>query len=519
VPRVLASLLVRPDLSLVGSRLTRGFAVLSVLAGRSDGVMKGTVLVDGRAPSEEFYRTTGLVDQFDLHDDRATVREALEFSALLRQNSSIPLAEKLAYVDVVLNLLDLAHLEDAIIGSPSAGLNPEQRKRLSIAVEVVSRPVILFCDEPTTGLDSKSALRVVKLLRRLARSGLAVVATIHQPSAEAFEMFDSLLLLQRGGKQVYFGPRALAVDFFSSYGVLPKNANPADFLLEAAGAGVGVPDERLETLDDLDILPQQWTSSPEFIFLHTTIGSLSDPSHFKTRHATSSATTYQQCYELTKRVSRNFYRDRHSYTKLFTATLVSLLIGLSFFQLGHTVVSLQNRLFSVFLILFVPPVFMNLAIFKMISLRALWEARERPGKIYGRTAFVTSLVLSELPYSIVCAAVYFTIWYTLGEFLSYLPSGYSLIVRVCSWIPIRRKYDLLQFVPVSSLLDNSLTSISRQPLRWCSSSSSSCRPGQCGSQPSLPPSESSPTSSPSSSPPWKPSTELSCESSPLRRKD
>lgn len=136
-----------------------------------------------------------------ISDDRSTVREALEFSALLRQDTKIPRAEKLAYVDVVLDLLSLTHLADAIIGSSSAGLNPEQRKRLTskplpkfcsvqlwanlsinqVAVEVVSRPTILFADEPTTGLDTKSALRVVKLLRRLSRAGIAVVCTIHQP--------------------------------------------------------------------------------------------------------------------------------------------------------------------------------------------------------------------------------------------------------------------------------------------------------------------------------------------------
>lgn len=99
----------------------------------------------------------------------------------MRQDASIPDAEKLAYVDTVLDLLDLTSIQDAIIGTTSAGLNLEQRKRVTIAVEVVSRPAILFCDEPTTALDTKSALRVVKLLRRLARTGLAVICTIHQP--------------------------------------------------------------------------------------------------------------------------------------------------------------------------------------------------------------------------------------------------------------------------------------------------------------------------------------------------
>lgn len=175
--------------------------VLNVLAGRTVGVVRGTVRVNGQEPDASFYRTTGYVEQFDLHgesylyrepivrtrvecrhaDERSSVREALVFSALLRQDASIPDREKLAYVDHVLDLLDLSHLQDAIIGTPAAGLNAEQRKRVTIAVEVVSKPEILFCDEPTTGLDTKSALRVVKLLRRLSRTGLAVICTIHQP--------------------------------------------------------------------------------------------------------------------------------------------------------------------------------------------------------------------------------------------------------------------------------------------------------------------------------------------------
>jgi len=109
-------------------------------------------------------------------------------------DASVPRAEKLAYVDTVLDLLDLTHLQDAIIGTSAAGLNPEQRKRLTIAVEVVSRPSILFCDEPTTGLDTKSAFRVVKLLKRLSRTGLAVICTIHQPVSLASYHSVSVML-------------------------------------------------------------------------------------------------------------------------------------------------------------------------------------------------------------------------------------------------------------------------------------------------------------------------------------
>ncbi|KAM0755503.1 catalytic activity: RhaA is able to hydrolyze alpha-1 [Meredithblackwellia eburnea MCA 4105] len=398
--------------------------LLNVLSGRMDGVVKGSILVDGQPLRSEFFRTTGYVEQFDLHDEQATVREALEFSALLRQDANIPRKEKLAYVDVVLDLLDLTHIQDAIIGTPSAGLSLEQRKKVTLAVETVAKPAILFCDEPTTGLDTKSALRVVKLLKRLAKTGLAVIATIHQPTAETFSEFDNLLLLQRGGKQVYFGKREDAFSFFpedkkSSF------PNPADFLLDAAGAGTeDVTDEQLAQdageVAGLDRLSRLWITSAQAKALRTTLEELGSRTYSAkgTSNAKSNAASiFRQSIELTKRVSRNYFRDHsYSYTKFFTSTVVSTIIGLSFFQLGHSIVSLQNRLFSVFLILFVPPVFMNLSIFKMVKLRSLWHARERPAKVYGSTAFVSSLLVSEVPYSVACGTIFWSIWYFLVGF-------------------------------------------------------------------------------------------------------
>jgi len=361
-------------------------------------------------------------------------------------DASVPRAEKLAYVDTVLDLLDLTHLQDAIIGTSAAGLNPEQRKRLTIAVEVVSRPSILFCDEPTTGLDTKSAYRVVKLLRRLSRTGLAVICTIHQPvsftfylsanlaliesgpiqSAETFSVFDDVLLLQRGGKQVYFGPRTGAVPYFTSDSPTAQtHVNPADFLLDVTKTGVDVPDDDLSTVSDLDTLNEKWVASNEYKKLQSEVARLSsiDPNSAasKKRRSTpaQASSIFQQCLLLTQRVSRNYYRDASfSYTKLFTSFIVPLVVGLSFLSIGkeHSIVSLQNRMFSVFLLLFVPVVWMNAIIFKVHALRGLWEARERPSRIYGRTAFVTSLLVSEIPYSVLCATIYFVLWYFLGEY-------------------------------------------------------------------------------------------------------
>jgi len=391
--------------------------LLNVLAGRALGVVKGSIFVDGQVPSHEFYRTTGYVEQFDLHDDKSTVREALEFSALLRQDAALSREDKLAYVDEVLGLLDLVHLEDAIIGSSAAGLSSQARKMLSIAVEVVARPAILFLDEPTTGLDSKSALRVVRLLKKLARTGLAVIATVHQPSAQAFALFDDVLLLQKGGRQLYTGERAKAVRFFQDSrkdADVAEPENPADYLLAIAIDKT----EAAQGRNHADTAQQlRWRGSADARRIEgelTALAASGGPSQVV--KLASSAPVWLQCVELTRRVSRHYYRDvSYSWTKLFTSTAVPLVVGLSFYQEGRqrSIVSLENRMFSVFLLLFVPVVVMNVTIFKAHQLRALWHAREKPCRVYGRFAFATSLVVSELPYSVACATTYFVIWWSL----------------------------------------------------------------------------------------------------------
>lgn len=172
--------------ALMGASGAGKTTLLNTLAQRQRvGVISGEMKVDGRELGIEFQRGTGFCEQMDLHDDTATIREALEFSAVLRQDRSIPRAEKLAYVDTIIDLLELRELEDAIISS----LGVEQRKRLTIGVELAAKPqLLLFLDEPTSGLDSQSAFSIVTFLRKLARAGQAIVCTIHQPSSEIIQV-------------------------------------------------------------------------------------------------------------------------------------------------------------------------------------------------------------------------------------------------------------------------------------------------------------------------------------------
>jgi ATP-binding cassette subfamily G (WHITE) protein 2 (PDR) len=130
----------------------------------------------------------------------------LNFSALLRQPEHISEAEKLAYVDEVIELLDMQEWADVVVGVLGEGLNVEQRKRLTIGVELAAKPpLLLFVDEPTSGLDSQTSWAILDLLDKLSKAGQSILCTIHQPSAILFQRFDRLLLLAEGGKTVYFG--------------------------------------------------------------------------------------------------------------------------------------------------------------------------------------------------------------------------------------------------------------------------------------------------------------------------
>lgn len=140
--------------------------------------------VNGQPRGHSFQRKTGYVQQQDVHLATATVREALRFSAALRQPASVSLQAKYDYVEEVIALLEMERYAEAVVGVPGEGLNVEQRKRLTIGVELAAKPdLLLFLDEPTSGLDSQTAWSISMLVRKLANNGQAILCTIHQPSA------------------------------------------------------------------------------------------------------------------------------------------------------------------------------------------------------------------------------------------------------------------------------------------------------------------------------------------------
>ncbi|KAH9780002.1 ABC transporter G family member 37 [Citrus sinensis] len=146
------------------------------------------------------------------------------------------------FVNEVLQTIELDGIKDSLVGLPGVnGLSTEQRKRLTIAVELVANPSIIFMDEPTSGLDARAAATVMRAVKNVVETGRTVVCTIHQPSIDIFEAFDDLVLMKNGGRIIYFGPlgqhSCKVIEYFECIpGVLKikDNYNPATWMLEVS---------------------------------------------------------------------------------------------------------------------------------------------------------------------------------------------------------------------------------------------------------------------------------------------
>ncbi|VDB90213.1 unnamed protein product [Peniophora sp. CBMAI 1063] len=383
---------------------------LDVLAQRKNiGVVKGDLLVDGRPLGSDFARGTAYAEQQDVHEGTATVREAMRFSAYLRQPASISTEEKDAYVEEMIELLELQDLADAIVFT----LGVEARKRLTIGVELASKPeLLLFLDEPTSGLDAQSAWNLVRFLRKLADQGQAILCTIHQPSSLLFESFDRLLLLERGGYTVYFGEIGADSHVLRSYlsrhgAECPSNVNPAEYMLDAIGAGIT---PRVGDKDWAEI----WLESPEYKKVVAEIEDikqrgLAKPDDSNKKSLSYAAPFFTQLFVVCQRTAKAFWRSPdYVFTRLFVHLFISLFISLPFLQLGDGVRDLQYRVFSLFWITILPAILMS-QIEPMFLFNRRVFIREASSRIYSPEVFAISQLLGEMPYSILCAICYWVL--------------------------------------------------------------------------------------------------------------
>ncbi|OBT64275.1 hypothetical protein VE03_06825 [Pseudogymnoascus sp. 23342-1-I1] len=424
--------------ALMGASGAGKTTLLDVLASRKNiGVISGDVLVDGLKPGTAFQRGTSYAEQLDVHEPTQTVREALRFSADLRQPINVPRSEKYAYVEEILSLLEMEDMADAIIGDPESGLAVEQRKRVTIGVELAAKPeLLLFLDEPTSGLDSQSAFNIVRFLKKLAAAGQAILCTIHQPNAALFENFDRLLLLQRGGRCVYFGDigseATTLLDYFHRHGAdFPADANPAETMLDAIGAGQAA---RVGDYDWADI----WAESPELATVKAQITSMKATRMAEVGAATDTTEAREfatplmhQLRIVQARTNLSFWRSpNYGFTRLFNHVVIGLVTGLMYLNLNSSRASLQYRVFVMFQVTVLPAIVLSQVEPKYAISRTIFY-REASSKMYSQFAFATSLIVAEMPYSILCAVAFFLPLYYMPGFSSEpTRAGYQFLITL-----------------------------------------------------------------------------------------
>ncbi|KAJ6149667.1 CDR ABC transporter [Penicillium samsonianum] len=404
--------------------------LLNALAGRSIGTLTGTLALNSQVLPTFFRSRMGYVQQQDIHLPTQTVREALQMTARLRRPESIPLAEKNAYVEEVIKWLNMEHIADALVGVPGAGLNLEQRKKVSIGVEMASKPEILFLDEPTSGLDGQSAMLIARLLRRLADSGQAILCTIHQPAAELIDQFDKLYLLSRGGNLVYDGPLGTrcheAIQYFQprSRPCGPEE-NPAEYFLDVIGAG-----SRNDAHMDWASLWNESQQGKEREKAEQSLIPAAEQAPRLEQQSLYSVPFHVQLWVVVQRTWLYYWREPDYVTsKLWMSVGNSLLNSLTYLQSPNTERGAYNRVFSAFMSLIVgPPLGLQVQP-RFVTLRDIFVHRERESLTYHWLAFVLSAFIVELPFTFLSSLVYWLLWYfPVGYFYAPSRAGYSFLM-------------------------------------------------------------------------------------------
>ena len=225
-------------LAILGGSGAGKSTLLDILAQRkSTGSITGSIYLNGTNVNDVqilFTRCSGYVTQEDIFLKTMTVRENLRYFATMTLGG-LSRAERYAEVENVMEELNISHVANSKIGgvTDSRGLSGGEKKRVSIAESLLRRPKILFLDEPTSGLDSYNSQAVMELLNNLAiKRQMTIVASIHQPRSTIFDLFDKLMILQRG-KTAFFGDASAAQSYFEKQGYpLPMGFNPPDFFID-----------------------------------------------------------------------------------------------------------------------------------------------------------------------------------------------------------------------------------------------------------------------------------------------
>ncbi|PPD83615.1 hypothetical protein GOBAR_DD19444 [Gossypium barbadense] len=327
--------------------------LLDTLAGRQGPKTRqeGDILINGRKQALA-YGTSAYVTQDDALITTLTVREAVYYSAQLQLPDTMTKSEKKERAEMTIREMGLQDAMDTRIGGWGAkGLSGGQKRRVSICIEILTRPKLLFLDEPTSGLDSAASYYVMSRIASLNQKdniGRTIIASIHQPSAEVFQLFTNLYLLS-AGKTVYFGSVSAAKEFFALNGFpCPSFQNPSDHFLKTINKDFGKDIELgfangIPTEEVIDILVKSYKSSDIYQMVQKEIAQICKQGGGALQKSKRRSGFFTQCHVLTSRSFINMSRDLGYYwLRLGIYISLSIVLGSVFSHVGMDNGSIQS---------------------------------------------------------------------------------------------------------------------------------------------------------------------------------
>ncbi|KAK3408154.1 hypothetical protein EUGRSUZ_J00454 [Eucalyptus grandis] len=411
--------------ALVGVSGAGKTTLMDVLAGRkTGGYIEGSITVSGYPKNQAtFARVSGYCEQNDIHSPYVTVYESLIYSAWLRLAKDVNEETRKMFVEQVMDLVELHPLRNALVGLPGVdGLSTEQRKRLTIAVELVANPSIIFMDEPTSGLDARAAAIVMRTVRNTVDTGRTVVCTIHQPSIDIFEAFDELLLMKRGGQVIYVGPLGershKLVEYFEAVPGVPKikeGYNPATWMLDVSATSV---EAQLE-VDFAEI----YANSDLYRRNQELIKELSSPQpgskdlYFPTQYSQGFLT---QCHACFCKQNWSYWRNsRFNAIRFFMTVVIGLMFGFIFWNKGGKIYK-QQDLINLLGATYAAVLFLGAtnaaSVQSVVAIERTVFYRERAAGMYSELPYAFAQVAIETIYVAIQTVIYSLILYSMIGF-------------------------------------------------------------------------------------------------------
>ncbi|QDZ23693.1 ABC transporter [Chloropicon primus] len=318
--------------------------LLDAISGRAKSIrVQGEVRLNGWIASPKQLRAiSGFVMQDDILPGTSTVWEYFMFNAMLRMPQRLRKEYKRQRVFEIIQQLGLTKVAMSLIGDEFVrGLSGGEKRRLSIGVEILVCPPVLFLDEPLSGLDSSNAGKVMSTLGDIAASGIAVVLTLHQPRPDMLLTIDRLMVLSAGGCTVYSGPTSQLESYLGEIGhTTPESMTPVDFLLELLvnSDDFGVSGGLKGFCDEVDFEVEESFRSSRGEDLWE---ALNDRVPFLV-----------QMQMLSGRSLRSIYRNKYTlFVNFFLTFIVAISVGTIFFNSQNNTGGIQNRFGSIFFIL------------------------------------------------------------------------------------------------------------------------------------------------------------------------